>query len=169
MYPAVWGQEFWSVIHLIAFIYPDNPTIQKKKSVSILLENLCPNLPCVGCSIHCSKYLIGHPPILDNRSNFIKWTIDFHNAVNKRTGKRVLSQEEAYQKIIDKFFIYDNWIELKKSQMTRIEDHKDIEKWKRKALSSGCYKISKTSMSLVATVLFILVILVITSIFLNNN
>lgn len=159
MYPAIWGSEFWSVIHLVAFTYPEVPSKKKKKSVQLLFENLCPNLPCAGCSIHCIQYLSENPPKLSCRSDLIDWTIDFHNNVNKRTGKRVLDKKEAYQKIEEKFFTYDDWVETKKHQLIRIEDHKDIDKWKNLALSKTSKK-TNNSFYFVLVLTCIIIILI---------
>lgn len=170
MYPAIWGQEFWSVIHLVAFTYPESPSGYKKKSVKLLFENLCPNLPCVGCSAHCLKYIVDTPPKLDSRSTLIKWTIDFHNDVNKRTGKRILSEEEAYEKIKEKYFNYDDWVQMKKHQLIRIEDHKDIEKWKTKALNKNGKQNNMNRNLYFATLLtFIIICLSLVSIIIQSS
>ena len=57
------------------------------------------NYPCDRCRPHIADYLRTHP--IPDRSGgdtmyLFKWSVDFHNAVNKRLGKRELSLSEAF-------------------------------------------------------------------------
>ena len=130
MYPPVWGPHMWAIIHLMAYVYPDQPSNERKESMKEFLLHTCNNLPCPACGFHCSVYMKEHPPSIESKENLKKWAYDFHNAVNKRTGKRELTYEEAEQVLIDKFFNRNDWMELKRAQDIRREDHLAINKWK---------------------------------------
>jgi hypothetical protein len=130
MYPPVWGPPFWDTIHLIAYIYPENPTIERQNSMTALLLNLSPNLPCHDCGTHSTVYMKEFPPAVESRDMLKKWAVDFHNEVNKRTGKTSLTYEEADDALTRKFFIREDWMEIKRGQDMRREDHKMIDKYK---------------------------------------
>lgn len=133
MYPPIWGPHVWTTIHLMAFSYPDHPTQERQKSMTDFLTNLCVNLPCPGCSIHCGNYVKENVPNVSSRDLFKKWAYDFHNTVNKRTGKRELTYSEAEETLVQKFFQREQWVNLKRAQEMRREDHESIDHWKKLA------------------------------------
>jgi|SRR6056297_483022 len=61
------------------------------------------NLPCSNCKNHALEYLRSHPM----RENchvlfyYFTWTWEFHNAVNRRIGKREMHWQEAYDRYAD--------------------------------------------------------------------
>jgi len=68
------------------------------------IENLPSFLLCAYCTIHATTYMNFKPPPFDKAGKeraLWKWGVDFHNAVNTRTGKRELSYEEADQVMQD--------------------------------------------------------------------
>ena len=130
MYPPVWGHHMWATIHLMAHVYPQKPSDKRKKSMENFLLNMCDNLPCPGCGMHCGMYMKEHPPHVETQGALKKWAIDFHNTVNKRTGKRELTYEEAEKVLHENFFQKQDWVELKRAQEMRREDHAAIDKWK---------------------------------------
>ena len=58
-------------------------------------------LPCRYCRQHYNENLKKLPIQADSKIDLIWWTIDLHNLVNLSTGKKVLSKEEALQKIME--------------------------------------------------------------------
>ena len=95
MFPPIWGSQTWNILHIMAFVYPLDPTPERQDSMRALLTNLGPNLPCPGCAYHCNKHMTDNPPDVSGQRALKEWLYDFHNAVNKRTGKRVLRYAEA--------------------------------------------------------------------------
>jgi hypothetical protein len=130
IYPAVWGHHQWTMLHLMAFVYPENPDINRQQSMIKYLEGMSNNLPCPGCSYHCINYFTEFPPQVESKEKLTKYFVDFHNSVNKRTFKRELSYSEAEEALKDRCFKLDNWMDIKRASDIRIEDHKAIEKWK---------------------------------------
>lgn len=61
-------------------------------------------LSCVACGVHCKGYIGEHPPPIKGTAGtkeLFWWTVDFHNAVNKRLGKRIYSRDEAEREFAD--------------------------------------------------------------------
>lgn len=62
--------------------------------------NILPHLlPCGVCGDHLMENLKTLPvePHLDGREALFKWTVTMHNIVNKHTGKREYSLDEAFE------------------------------------------------------------------------
>jgi hypothetical protein len=97
--PNLWGSEGWYFIHFVALNYPVNPTEQDKKNYMQFLESLQHTLPCEGCSYNFGMEMQSHPPNLNSRKEFFNWTVDMHNAVNKRNKKKELSYDDAMKQI----------------------------------------------------------------------
>ena len=58
-------------------------------------------LPCQNCSEHATAYIEKHYDQLDNicssKENLFKFFVDFHNNVNERYNKPIMSYEDAYK------------------------------------------------------------------------
>lgn len=95
----VWGPHAWKFLHISAEHYPESPTIAEQQSCYQYLMSLCPMLPCPECRIHCDKYMREHESEVQlacrNNNELAEFLIRFHNAVNVRLGKPVLSIETA--------------------------------------------------------------------------
>jgi len=97
MSPDTWGPPLWYQMHMKTFAYPKNPTEKDKDEIREFFRGIINFLPCEACKEHYIAFLQKRPIRYqyDNRDNLIKWLIDLHNEVNTRTGKRVLSYQEA--------------------------------------------------------------------------
>lgn len=100
--PKLWGNEGWHLIHYVALNYSQNPTEEEKKRYLTFLESLQYVLPCIGCANNWGEKLKKHPPNLESRSGFFKWSVDMHNQVNKSNGKKELSYDDALNKLVKK-------------------------------------------------------------------
>jgi len=120
----------WRTLHLMALVYPDEPNEGRQKSMLDYLLNMCPNLPCGGCSIHCNAYMGAHPPQVQSKTALRHYLVDFHNDVNKRTGKRELSYEEADQILHSTALDFEDWRRLDRASKMRREDSGIIHRWK---------------------------------------
>ena len=56
-------------------------------------------LPCAVCQVHATNHIEKNKEHLDDicsgRDKLFKFFVDFHNIVNKRYNKRIVSVEEA--------------------------------------------------------------------------
>jgi hypothetical protein len=97
----IWGKATWVFIHSIAINYPENPLPCEKENTIKFFTLLGNMLPCRYCRQHYIENLKKLPIQADSKIDLIWWTIDLHNLVNLSTGKKVLSKEEALQKIME--------------------------------------------------------------------
>lgn len=86
--PRYWGPGAWYSIHLSAY--------NNIKDFPAYLKLMCNNLPCQTCRQHAIQYLLDHPidNFIDNLDYF-KYTVHFHNHVNKSNGKNIMSIDDA--------------------------------------------------------------------------
>jgi hypothetical protein len=101
----IWGKHIWKSIHYIALGYPELPTDEDKYNYYTFFISLKNVLPCEICRNHYTDILINKLPLTDdilkNKNNLLKWTIDLHNIVNSKIGKKILSYEDAINIMID--------------------------------------------------------------------
>lgn len=103
--PSVWGPPFWFTLHNGALNYPSlaNPLyIERMKNFILGIPVM---LPCHTCKDHAISFIEYHKDQLDyicaGRDKLFKFFVDFHNQVNVRHKKPVMSYEDAY-KLYDK-------------------------------------------------------------------
>jgi hypothetical protein len=99
--PKVWGPAFWFILHTGAAKYPlsASPIISgKMKSYIIGIPTM---LPCIICQTHATNHIEKNMCNLDDicsgRDKLFKFFVIFHNIVNKRYNKPVVSVEDAYK------------------------------------------------------------------------
>jgi hypothetical protein len=127
--PAVWGTGTWTVVHTAALVYSEpytgNELENYEKAMTDWFMSLPYVLPCRSCGQHCYAYVHTHPPpvkgTVGTRALF-DWTVDFHNSVNERTGKRVISKEEAYTSLMTRINDLPTAVELHRNHLARVED-----------------------------------------------
>jgi hypothetical protein len=97
--PEVFGPPLWFSLHNAAHYYPENaaPTYaERMKNIIIGLPVL---IPCLTCKEHATAYIEMKKHTLmevcRSRKTLVRFFIDFHNYVNQRLGKKILSYEEA--------------------------------------------------------------------------
>jgi len=99
MYPPSWGNLFWSWQHAgskaCAKFYSEALPPEIAERILTFMVRLCKYLPCPGCRFHCTNHMSMVPPRFATGEEFWRYTVDFHNAVNVRTGKIEVSYEES--------------------------------------------------------------------------
>ena len=97
-YISEYGTNYWKIIHLEAFkITIDEMTNgidlnKRRKEFLYMFEYLIKNLKC-SCRNHAY-----HIFMINSHTRYkyiFQYTVDFHNQVNERLGKRIFSYEEA--------------------------------------------------------------------------
>ncbi|KAK5984828.1 Sulfhydryl oxidase [Trichostrongylus colubriformis] len=81
------GRSTWNLLHTMSVHYPENPTDDQKKTVSVFMDSLAKTYPCDYCAKDLRKVLKEDPPKLSSRNEFALWMCQLHNKVNRRTGK----------------------------------------------------------------------------------
>lgn len=97
--PNVWGPPFWFTLHNGAIHLPANLG-NDAHEVQGFIRGLPKFLPCVACKKHARHFIQTHKNEIDNltsRSQVFNLLVDFHNYVNKNTGKSEMSYEDAYK------------------------------------------------------------------------
>ncbi len=89
MDPRKWGPGLWEVVHSLPLHH------NSVKSVRDFYAHLA--VPCPKCQRHLDEFREARPvsEITDMR-HAKRWSVDLHNSVNKKLGKRVYSVSECY-------------------------------------------------------------------------
>lgn len=102
--PKYIGPGHWNIIHRRS--YNARTHAQQVQFIDFMHE-VCEGFPCTVCKGHCVEYIKNHPleDYIDQTVEiagtqlvlglFI-WTWKFHNAVNARIGKPIMSWDTAY-------------------------------------------------------------------------
>ena len=90
----VWGPRGWAWLHRLAIAYPDAPTAGEASGTFARIWAFVSNLPCAECRVHATAHVAARPPPLGGSEELQQWAWEFHNAVNRRLKKRVVSYAE---------------------------------------------------------------------------
>jgi len=104
---------------------------QRESAYQGFFDNLCVMLPCPGCEMHCKeKYKTLPPPVegTQGSNELFKWSVDFHNMVNKATGKAEYPFERAEQDFRDQYLKVSNLKSRKEQNDQVVEAHERIKK-----------------------------------------
>jgi hypothetical protein len=94
-----WGVPLWSYLHTITIIDSDEPDIQMRESVRAIeiLKNLPKIIPCHRCATHFQEFFQTEIEGRDRyqRMELFDLMVGYHNQINQKLGKPILSVEEA--------------------------------------------------------------------------
>jgi hypothetical protein len=98
--PELWGPAFWFSLHNGAVHYPIKASRNHKERMKNFILAIPVMIPCVDCKSHAANFLEMNKGKLDNicqgRDKLFNFFVDFHNVVNRRLGKKIMSYEQAY-------------------------------------------------------------------------
>ncbi len=123
--PDKWGPVVWHALHYITLGYPDNPSNDQKEKYKMFFTLLIDVLPCSICADHFAENLKIMPlseNVLNTKESLIKWLIDFHNVVNEKNKKPIVSYEDARQMITNNTECNHNIIYKEKYNIFNIEN-----------------------------------------------
>jgi hypothetical protein len=93
----LWGPYFWSLLHNITVLYPNNPSELDEEMIRKIINSYKYLLPCDKCKNHFKKNLKSFPissydnetkkTFLSSKNGVIRWGIIIHNMVNKMLDK----------------------------------------------------------------------------------
>lgn len=87
--PKIVGPGTWNVIHVLALISEEE---DDGEIYNRIVYRIVHSFPCAKCRRHAIKYLDKNPITVGDE---FAWSVSFHNSVNKRLGKPLMSTEEA--------------------------------------------------------------------------
>jgi hypothetical protein len=97
--PKVWGPSFWFTLHNGSLNYPIKASpiiINKMKG---FINGIPYMLPCKDCAEHARVYIHNNQHTLNDvcktRDTLFCFYVDFHNYVNERYGKPIMSCDDA--------------------------------------------------------------------------
>ena len=99
--PNVWGPAFWFTLHNGASRYPLLACKITKERMKGYILGIPYMIPCEKCRHHATDHIIMMKDQLDDicsgREKLFAFFVDFHNIVNKRYNKPIVSVEEAFK------------------------------------------------------------------------
>lgn len=91
-----WGPPRWDWLHCDAISYPDTPTREQAAAARRRFGEFVATLPCGTCRRHVAGFARRSPPDLRSSAAYQRWTFSFHNTVNARIQKHVMSIEDYH-------------------------------------------------------------------------
>lgn len=100
--PCVWGETMWTMIHLLTYYYPAEPSDNVKRAAYQQIHAYRYTLPCENCRRGFRKELLETPveEFLESRETFIEWGIEIHTSVNKRLGQPDFDTDATFKRIL---------------------------------------------------------------------
>jgi len=99
--PKYWGSRYWFVLHNASVNYPLKASLTEQQGMKGFILGIPVTLPCEKCKPHAQAFIMKYIDSLDiicnGRENLFKFFVDFHNTVNYRLGKPILTYEQAYK------------------------------------------------------------------------
>lgn len=98
--PKIWGPSFWDTFHTIASTYDDNPNKSIQEATKQFIQSIPIFLPCKECQDHAFAFIkkANLNSVVSNKSAMFLFFFNFHNEVNKRLNKPVVSYKNAIKK-----------------------------------------------------------------------
>ena len=95
--PTLFGPHMWKTLHFVALGAPDVFDEKQKVVYKAFYSHIPSIIPCASCGEHFIETMNAIPiePALTGSKALFEWTVDVHNAVNKRLGKPIVSVSEA--------------------------------------------------------------------------
>jgi hypothetical protein len=95
------GPGIWHVMHTLAIAAH---SVQEQRHFVDVVNKVCYSFPCEACREHCVQYISTFPP--DNAvgvyhgavPGMFVWSWEFHNSVNQRLHKPLVSLQQAVAK-----------------------------------------------------------------------
>jgi hypothetical protein len=98
--PKVWGEDAWRFMHVVSLGYPETPDEITKSAYKSFYDSLQHVLPCATCRQGYASIIKSNPIRLENRETLFMWTVEVHNAVNRKLGHDVMSADWIRQTYI---------------------------------------------------------------------
>lgn len=125
------GPGYWASWH-IKSIYANTESKKGEVARNIALD--IKNFPCHTCQTHAKYYVMKNPLIKAVKDkdplSMLKWSVDFHNAVNLRLNKKIFSYDEALRMWNGSNFCTENCSEDEREKEEKEEKKEEKEERK---------------------------------------
>ena len=97
--PNVFGPPLWFSLHNASVYYPANASPLHAERMKNIILGIPVLLPCDTCKEHATNYIEEKKHLLSDicktQETLFEFFVDFHNYVNERLGKPIVSYNEA--------------------------------------------------------------------------
>jgi hypothetical protein len=98
MQKSVWGPATWKLLHTMVLRIDNNITTNQFIELKNIILRILHNLPCPYCTSHALSYIASsNYKGINNISDLRFFIFNFHNNVNKRLNKPLITYEEHAQ------------------------------------------------------------------------
>jgi hypothetical protein len=97
--PEINGPPFWFILHNGTAHLPEQISPISLQRLRGFIDGIPEMQPCTECSEHARAYIDKNKEkilALKTGDDFFRFFVDFHNVVNQRLGKKIVSYNEAY-------------------------------------------------------------------------
>ncbi|KAK9810045.1 hypothetical protein WJX72_003903 [[Myrmecia] bisecta] len=81
------GRATWTLLHVLAAQFPEEPTRSQQKDVKTLIGLLTRIYPCADCAKHFKEVVRHDPPTVSSGTELQQWMCRVHNVVNRSLDK----------------------------------------------------------------------------------
>ena len=97
---SVWGAMLWKILHIAAHRSSSRVIVSGWR---VVIDAMKTGLPCPDCSAHYNAWYRSHPlrfGLMPNMAQgaIIRWVLDLHNDVNRRTEKPIWNTHQVAAK-----------------------------------------------------------------------
>lgn len=102
--PEVFGPKMWHIIHAASASYPAKASAPEMEEMMFFITGIPAAIPCNACKMDTRRYLAHKfsPEVLKGRQELFEFFVAFHNYVNAKLGKPLMSLETAGKKWLEK-------------------------------------------------------------------
>ena len=105
MQKSVWGPITWKLLHTMVLKINDNITYSQLFELKNIILRILNNLPCPYCTSHAISYVTNSNfKLIQNIKDLRVYMFNFHNNVNKRLNKPLITYEEHVQLYNDNIY-----------------------------------------------------------------
>ena len=93
-----WGKHLWAFLHTMSIcdLNVNEANLRTQKPLITNIKWLANSIPCDTCKSHFVQNLHSLDALDLNESNVLfNWTVDFHNNVNEKLNKPIITYKEA--------------------------------------------------------------------------
>jgi hypothetical protein len=95
--PQLFGPYMWGTMHYVALGAPAKFDEKDKATYKAFFSQIPGIIPCSSCGQHLTTTMnsVSIDDALSGNEELFAWTVELHNAVNKRLGKSTMSVSDA--------------------------------------------------------------------------